>query len=181
MLCEESLAISRELRNKQSMAISLNQLGHLERSRGAAVRARTLHAESLMLCRELGDRRGIAECLEGLAVVELEDRMRLGEVQEGTIEADTPRHRPPTAGGTPDLVRAARLFGAAEALRLSIDAPRPPIDRTGHDLSVAALRGGLGDDAFAAAWAEGRAMSLEQAMCVALEECEVPTTGGKDS
>ena len=36
--------------------------------------------------------------------------------------------------------------------------------------SIAAARAALGDDRFAAAWAEGRAMALEQAVAYALEE-----------
>jgi hypothetical protein len=35
---------------------------------------------------------------------------------------------------------------------------------------VAAAQAGLGDEAFAAAWAEGRAMILEQAVAYALDE-----------
>jgi hypothetical protein len=36
--------------------------------------------------------------------------------------------------------------------------------------TVSDARGALGEEAFAAAWAEGRAMSLEQAIAFALEE-----------
>jgi hypothetical protein len=65
--------------------------------------------------------------------------------------------------------RAAHLFGAAEGLRAAMGAPLPPADRTEHDRSVAAVRSALGEEAFAAAWAEGRALTLEAAITLALE------------
>jgi hypothetical protein len=77
--------------------------------------------------------------------------------------------------------RAARLFGAAEGLREAMGAPLPSADRAEHDRSVTAAHTALGKAAFASAWAEGRAMPLEEAVRVALEECEIPTAGGKDS
>jgi non-specific serine/threonine protein kinase len=45
-----------------------------------------------------------------------------------------------------------------------------PTVRAVHDGTVAAARSGLGDDAFAAAWADGQGLSLEQAVAYALEE-----------
>jgi hypothetical protein len=49
-------------------------------------------------------------------------------------------------------------------------APLPPADRAAHDRSVAAARTALCEEPFAAAWAEGRAMSLEQSIDCALQE-----------
>jgi hypothetical protein len=66
--------------------------------------------------------------------------------------------------------RAARLFGTAEGLREAMGAPLPPAERAEHDRSVAAVRTTLGEEAFAAAWAEGRAMSRDQAVAFALTE-----------
>jgi hypothetical protein len=65
-------------------------------------------------------------------------------------------------------VHAARLFGAAEALRAAIGSPIPPIERAEYERAVAASRTALGEAAFAAAWAEGRAMTLERAVEFAL-------------
>jgi hypothetical protein len=45
-----------------------------------------------------------------------------------------------------------------------------PPDRPVVDRAVAATRRSLGEEAFAAAWAEGRAMTLEQALAYALDE-----------
>jgi hypothetical protein len=41
--------------------------------------------------------------------------------------------------------------------------------RLGFEQSMTDVRASLGDAAFAAAWAEGRAMSMEQAVAYALE------------
>jgi hypothetical protein len=66
--------------------------------------------------------------------------------------------------------KAARVFGAAEALREAIGAPVPPVERPDYDRAVAAARARLGEVAFSSGWAEGRAMTLEQAMSYALKE-----------
>jgi hypothetical protein len=70
--------------------------------------------------------------------------------------------------GTPD--RAARLLGAAQALRDTIRRRFSAGQARELDAEVALLRAALGGPAFAAAWAEGRAMSLEQAVAYALDE-----------
>jgi len=57
---------------------------------------------------------------------------------------------------------AARLWGAAEALREAIGAPMPPVYRATYEQAVALARAQVGEEAFAAAWAEGLAMPLEQ-------------------
>ena len=73
------------------------------------------------------------------------------------------------AGGLGQPERAARLFGAAEALREAIGAPLPPSGRDDHEREVAAARAHLDEHAFVQALAEGQAMSLEQAIAYALE------------
>jgi hypothetical protein len=70
-------------------------------------------------------------------------------------------------------VRAARLFGAAEGLRARIGAIGQPIERAVYADSVASVRTQLNQKTFAAAWAEGRAMTLEQAIAYALEGSDV--------
>jgi predicted ATPase/class 3 adenylate cyclase/DNA-binding CsgD family transcriptional regulator len=62
---------------------------------------------------------------------------------------------------------ASRLFGAAEAIRLHMGAVRFKIYDTGYEASVAALRDALGEKDFDAAWAEGAALSTEEAIAYA--------------
>ena len=73
---------------------------------------------------------------------------------------------------------AERLFGAAPAQSNSdVGSPPAPNERPGFDRLVAAVQEAIGDEgAFARAWAEGRAMSLEQAIDVALDTAVQPTT-----
>jgi hypothetical protein len=62
------------------------------------------------------------------------------------------------------------LWGAAEALRIDIGAP-PSLDaRPLYERSLAAARAQLGEAAWEAAFAEGRAMSAEEAAEYALGE-----------
>jgi len=59
---------------------------------------------------------------------------------------------------------------AAEALREGIGAPLPPDERPDYDRSLATLREALEGELFAAAWADGKAMTLEQAIERAMAE-----------
>ncbi len=61
------------------------------------------------------------------------------------------------------------VLGGAEAQFEAIGAAMWPADRLEYERSVAAVRSTLSEEAFAAAWAEGRAMTLEQAIAYALE------------
>jgi hypothetical protein len=61
------------------------------------------------------------------------------------------------------------LFGAAEALREAVDEPLPPAYRAGYERDLAAARLELDEEAFAAAWAAGRAMTIEEAIAEALD------------
>ena len=67
-------------------------------------------------------------------------------------------------------VRAARLFGAAEALRESVCVPLPRVHCADYERDVAAARTQLDEATFAVAWAAGQAMTLEQAIAYALSE-----------
>jgi hypothetical protein len=123
-------------------AKALWEAGGLAWLQGDYGTARALLEESLAINRELGDKWGIAQNLERLAA------LAVAQAQPA---------------------RAARPFGTAEALREALGAPLPPVDGAEHDRSVAAVRTALGEEAFAAAWAEGREMSLEQSIDCALQ------------
>jgi transcriptional regulator with XRE-family HTH domain len=68
-------------------------------------------------------------------------------------------HRTP-AGGAADW--AARLWGAAEALRETFRFIMPPVERSTYEQAVTAVRSELGEEAFAASWQAGRTTPLEQ-------------------
>ncbi len=62
------------------------------------------------------------------------------------------------------MEKAARLYGAAAALRERLGAPLPPCDRAEYQRRLARLRATLGKQALALAWAEGRALSYDQSV-----------------
>src|SRR5262249_53003230 len=157
-LCEESLAIRRELGDRLGIATSLALLGETLYLQGEAAGAESHYQESLTIRWELGDRLGITEMLEALA------ELACGDGQEAT---DGCAH-----GGR----RAARLLGAAEALREAIGVPIQPYEQEEYRRRVDRAGAMLDKEAFAAAWAEGRATPVEQAIAYALGEI-TPGTG----
>jgi predicted ATPase/DNA-binding CsgD family transcriptional regulator/Tfp pilus assembly protein PilF len=134
---QECLSMCEELGDKRLTTMTLNILGLLARWQGDFARSAGLHTESLALSRELGEKLCIAQGLEGLAGV---------------------------YGMQKYPERAARLLGAAEAMRESINAPLPPSDRADYDRTVDTTRAQLDEAAFAVAWAEGRTMTVEQVL-----------------
>ena len=72
-----------------------------------------------------------------------------------------------TMQGQPE--RAARLFGASDALRDEMGTPLSPTVRTDHDHASKTAHATLGEDAFEAAWAAGHAMPFEESISAALE------------
>jgi non-specific serine/threonine protein kinase len=63
--------------------------------------------------------------------------------------------------------RATQLFGAAEAQWRASGAARYAPDRPAYERDLATVRAALDKEAFAAAWAEGQALSWEQAVALA--------------
>jgi non-specific serine/threonine protein kinase len=145
-LLEELLALAQELGAKHGVAYTLSDLrvmvlGIVAHLQGDLGRA-ALHREALLLGRDFGAKDVVAASLEGLSWVA-------------------------AARGQPD--QAARLGGAAEALRDTLGLPLAPEQRAGHNQAVQAVRDALGEEAFAAAWAAGRTLPLEEAIALALE------------
>jgi hypothetical protein len=66
---------------------------------------------------------------------------------------------------------AARLFGAGEELRESIGASVLPFYRADYDRGTAEVAAALPAEMAAAAWAEGKRMTLREAVAYALAEC----------
>ena len=79
------------------------------------------------------------------------------------------------AGREQQAERAIRLLSAGEAFCETLGARPPVADDTDYKRTVAAGRAALGEAAFAAAWAGGRAMALEETVAYALS----PACGGR--
>jgi len=114
--------------------------GDVARAQGDLAHAAEVYARGLKLVLDQGGQPHLPEYLEAFAKLAL-------------------------AGERPD--RAARLLGAAEALRTRIGTPIPPVERADYDQALAQARDQLGPVAFAAAWDEGRALGWEQAVDLA--------------
>jgi hypothetical protein len=76
------------------------------------------------------------------------------------------------AGKGAQAERAARLLGAAAALSEAIGAPQVLRGQEETERTVAPARAALGEEAWAAAFAAGQALSLEEAIAEALKETD---------
>jgi tetratricopeptide (TPR) repeat protein len=121
----------------------LRNLGHVASFRQDYEEAEALFRESLQILQETGDKSEILGSISGMAGV----RAALGQPEQ-----------------------AARLLGAAQALIDAIGAAWEPEEHAEYERYLTATRSQLPEDAFAAAWAEGQSMPLEQAIAEALEE-----------
>jgi tetratricopeptide (TPR) repeat protein len=130
---EESLQLAREDHLRGLVGVSLGSLAEVEFQLGDRQKARAHFLESLQIYQEVDDKEMIAYALENLAGCNVEDEPYL----------------------------AARLFGAADALRKLIGIPVPPIETKSSQHSTESARTALGEAAFRSAWQEGQAKPLE--------------------
>ncbi|MFN8483061.1 MAG: tetratricopeptide repeat protein [Anaerolineae bacterium] len=178
-LLEESLAVLEELGARRDVAITLNSLGSL----AAPARphdAWAYHSEARDVARAVGERAALAEALAGLGRVG-PAAGRLDAVDAAALvrESLALRHALGDGRGVADsldafaelgcygpgesedgLAEAARWLGAADALREAIGAAVWPVSRERHARVVAWARDGLGEAAFAEAWAAGRRLPV---------------------
>ncbi|MBI3243515.1 MAG: tetratricopeptide repeat protein [Chloroflexi bacterium] len=180
-LHEESLALRRQIGDKLGIATSFNDLGNVANYQGDSAAARALHEEGLALYREMGDKRGIMFSLFhlGLVAVEQQDYIRARalhaesltqarEMGEKLVVVYNLAGLAAVAVGVGAAWRAARLAAAAETLLAVIKGTIESLARRQFERTLAAARATLGEEAFNAAWAEGQAMSLDDAIALAL-------------
>jgi predicted ATPase/DNA-binding CsgD family transcriptional regulator len=149
-LYEEGLAAFQALGHRQGVARSLNNLGEVALEQGDLATARRLEEESLTLASEIGDPKRVAFALAALGGV---------------------------AAARGDAERAFRLGAAATSIREGLGEPFSDAwrDRFEHWLEPARQK--LSEAAVAAAWADGRAMPMEQATSYALTTEPAPGHG----
>ena len=134
-LFEEALSLARELDDQESISIHLTNLGRALVDCGSGERVRALLLEGLTIARAIGSARGdgyVVEVAAGLAVL------------EGKWES------------------AARFYGAVQARFQEIGLRRTPADDAFLAFQIAKARRALGDEAFTAAEAAGRAATWER-------------------
>jgi predicted ATPase/DNA-binding SARP family transcriptional activator len=182
-LCAESLAILRELGAKLAVAYSLYILAKVASCQGKYETARVLHQESLTIRREVGEKRGIAWSLTNLGMLSylqeeygaaralllesLELWRELG-IKVGLVEALEGLACLAGVHGQPE--RVARLLGATASIRETIERGQPKVKRPECARHLITARAILGEAAFAEAWSEGRAMTLDHTISDALKE-----------
>jgi tetratricopeptide (TPR) repeat protein len=143
-LREEALALYREEGHRGDMGLALLNLGRVAQAEGDVGRAASLLRQSLLVYRDLGDPAGLSAAVGFLGVL--------------AISRDAYR-------------TAVRLLGAVGRGR-ALSLPLTPEGRRADAESIAVARTALDEDAFAAADAEGQAMTLDQAVTHALEKAE---------
>jgi len=142
-LLEESLALFRPSRQRLYIAYALYQLGRVAARQGDLPAAQVFYQESLALFQELDDQRSSTACLDGWASL---------VARQG------------------DALWAAQLWGTAEVLRAAggpsdlFSLPATPEEQADQERMRAVVRAQLGEQAFAQALAEGRAMRPAQAV-----------------
>lgn len=120
----------------------LSELAMLAGLDGDGVQAGSLLVESLGLSRSVGHRVGMAQCLDGFAV----------------LAAEREEHE-----------RAAVLLGAAEAVRAAAEAAVAPAERPERERLLVSVLDALGPAGFARAHGRGRSLTLAEAMVFAEE------------
>jgi non-specific serine/threonine protein kinase len=147
-MMEEALAEARRAGDRASTYVALYNLALVALSRGDYDRAEILFEEGVILSEQVRDQANLAYCLEGLATV---------------------------AGARKEAERSARLVGAAEGLHKAVGAlvyVYYESHRSLYGRTTQVVCSQLGEEAFEEAQAEGRVMSLEQAVAYALRREE---------
>jgi len=127
-ILEACILFGRQPGHQGFLPDALSLLGWITRQAGDMARASALLRESLGLYREMRHKLDSVGCVERLAALDA------------------------------DGAHAARLLGAAEAVRAALGAPLAPVARAEYDQIVAGVRAQLEEGEFARAWAEGRAL-----------------------
>jgi predicted ATPase/transcriptional regulator with XRE-family HTH domain/Tfp pilus assembly protein PilF len=179
-LFQEGLAL--EQRTAGDVCGSLLLLGRLARKQGDRVRARRLSEEGLAVARPTAGNVYPCWALYYLAELDWGDDDPINghaRLAEGLRLALFGRNRQVIALGLlvgakhaaeyGALVRAIRLFGAAERAMPRYEFEQDAFELGEYDRSLKEARAALTPEAFASAWAEGHAMTAEQAIALALD------------
>ena len=132
-----------EFGDKHRINMIQSELAHIEREQGQFGQALPMYRETILEWQRLGHRAAIAHQLECFAFI---------------------------AKAMEQPERAAKLFGAAEALREKINIAMTPPERITYEREVNDLRANMDEEAFSSHWAQGRAMTIDQVIGFALGE-----------
>jgi predicted ATPase/DNA-binding CsgD family transcriptional regulator len=182
-LYEQSIDLFRAHGDNQALAHCLNRLAMLVYSQGDLGRATKLTQEAIVLFRELGTRGHVPLGLCNLGWIALlqDDLGRAADLYRESLSLSWDTGLNPivqnalegfacVAGAKGEAERAARLWGAAQALHETKSIFRDANILAEADARISAVRSGMGEEAWEEAWRKGRAMTLEEAVEYALSE-----------
>jgi predicted ATPase/transcriptional regulator with XRE-family HTH domain len=180
-LLEQSLAIRRRLGDPARLISTLNNLAIVAWQLGDFGRAEALYCETEEISRAIHNIKGLARALHGRGTVQLalgQPAAALASFQETLRIRQELGDRPGminSLGGVADVLfhlgdtlTAIRLAAAAEEQQEALGKVASPAAHAEGEVTLAAMRTQVGDEAFAQAWAAGQALSLEQALALAL-------------
>jgi tetratricopeptide (TPR) repeat protein len=161
----------------------IGSLAALAQQQGDYGASQILYDEDLALAGARGDSHGVANALRGLGSLACyrRDLARAADLLEQSLRRFRSLRDIPCVGinlswlavvasARDQRERAALLFAAADVLRQRSGIGLPASVRAVHDRSRAQVRSAMGENAFEAASADGRSMSLEQIVAYALDE-----------
>ncbi|MFS8531209.1 diguanylate cyclase [Sphaerobacter thermophilus] len=178
----ECLAITREVDDQRLRALALCTTGVVLLDQGETESARTALGECLALAESLADPRTTARCLTGLGVVALMQRRSaaaadlLGRALDlwsqigdraGLLESLSGLAG--VAGTSGNVLDAARLYGAVDAMHRGAGVHEPLLLRRALERVEAGIKDQVSPEAWSASWGEGQALTLEQALALARE------------
>jgi len=120
-----------------------SEMAHMERLEGHHAKAESMYRETILEWQRLGHRAAVANQLECFAFI-------------------AKAHEQPE--------RALLLLGAAEALRELIHIDMSDMERVEYEREVIDLKTNMDEKLFAALWAEGKSMTMEQAIELAMKD-----------
>ena len=138
---EEGLKIFKHIGHKGMMAVLTSEIAHTQRALGDFVEAKKTYQETIKVFQDHGNLPAVAhqlECFAMIAIVEEEPQ------------------------------RATKLFGAADALRARTGHTRTAEEELEHVHFMRRLHAMFPEVEFNALWAEGKSLTMEQAIQLAL-------------
>jgi predicted ATPase/class 3 adenylate cyclase/Tfp pilus assembly protein PilF len=140
---DEALSIHREIGCKYGVAQALNIMGYISLENGDTNRAWVQFEEAFTINRNLEDKEGILQSLDAVAGF---------NIKAGFFS------------------KAAMLTGAADSLREKIGSPLLPYQMDRYKETVFRLIEQLGEEVFRKTWNEGKLLTTDDAINLALED-----------
>ena len=180
-LYAESLELKQQVGDERGVAEAQNNLGVVSRAVGDLDAAIEYYDQALKYFGDAGDKQAMARILMNLGEAKMEQGqfpaakgfirgslVLCQEVDSHWDIADLLELMASTVGATGIPEDAARLFGAAAALRELLGAPLPPSEQETYETRLATVKERLKEEDFHTAWKEGEAMDVDQAVAYAL-------------